>query len=162
MRAALDRAGLHDPGAELRTLELRDRAVTRTLDASLEGLPDERVDARGRVLLEQGFDVDVDAVLADELARTRRWKGAAAHDRTYAQSREQFEQDDQLHLESGLDLVRTLERAPQLARSNSSPAETPSAAAIFAIVSPASVCADGSSYRALDLAAIAQGLGTSA
>lgn len=97
---------------DMRTLEARDDRARQLLSQAAQPLSAERLDSRGRVLLDSGFDVP--ALLHDPEARERRWREARKLDRAY-QDRSRWEEDDALHLESGLDLLATLTRPVLLA-----------------------------------------------
>ena len=58
---------------------------------------------------------DVGAALADPVERERRYQRARKHDQRYAtpdKGRRAFDADDKVHLEGGIDLVRTMEEPP--------------------------------------------------
>ena len=114
-RGVLKHAGVKELdtfGHDLQMTLDRDIFVGRRLEADLMAVKDEPTDADGNVLLEQGFDLP--ALLHSDEKKERRWRAARALNPAYA-NREHWEADDLLHLESGVDLLRTLERPAKLA-----------------------------------------------
>ncbi len=123
--AIVAKAGVTELNAfqhDVRLLEERDAAVTRTLDAALVEVNAQQVNDQGTVLLDSDFDVS--ALLHSDEALERRWRRArelAPH--TYG-DRPHWEADDRMHLEGGLDLLKTLARPAAIAQANATAAET--------------------------------------
>jgi hypothetical protein len=93
-------------------LEQRDQAVSVSLDAAMAPFAGDQLDAQGRVMLDSDFDVA--HALNDPEESERRWRHARDLDDIYA-SRERWELDDRMHLDSGIDLLASLRRPLQLA-----------------------------------------------
>lgn len=122
LRGALEWAS-DDPeymAESLTLLERRDAAVAKAYERASEPIMLDR-DPRGMVLLDQGGDaaggtgatatVDIGAALTDPAERERRLARARKLDGSYSgdEGRKRFDFEDRVQLESGKDLVRTLE-----------------------------------------------------
>jgi len=92
----------------LRELEARQQQQVRMLEASEQVLADE--DEAGRVMLDQGFDRV--GYRHDPIAQDRDFERAKQLSSQYA-SRARFDADNMLYLDSGLSLVKSLERPAQ-------------------------------------------------
>jgi hypothetical protein len=108
----------------VKLLESADDQLAETYARDTQQLRAEPVNARGVVQLAE--DADVGAMLADpverenRLARARR---AAAGAFDGDEGRNRFFDDDRMHLEAGLDLVRTFERASEIRTAEASHAQ---------------------------------------
>ncbi len=129
LRAALEgtKSKPDDVQANLTMLQRRDAAVAAAHQRELEPITLERTNSQGLVLLDQGDDngndsgsgvtVDVGLALADPVERERRLARArklAPNAYSGEKGRQDFFDTDRLHLESGIDLVRTMERGREI------------------------------------------------
>ena len=117
-------ASVNAPDDLAEDVKLLERAATEAEAAyqhDTRKLTQEQTNAMGMVLLDSGAggrSADVGAMIGDPAEFERRFhraRRAAPHMyEAGAPGRERFREDDRLHLDSGLDLVRTLERGNEL------------------------------------------------
>ena len=118
LREALEWVGDDEYLAQsLRTLERRDAVVESAQKRDLDEQPDLRRDQMGRVFVNQGdgTTTDIGAALSDPVERERRFQRARHFDARYeapVKGRGIFDLEDRVHLESGVDLVKSLEAPP--------------------------------------------------
>jgi hypothetical protein len=98
---------------DCRTLERRDVEVRRTLDAAMAPVRQERLDAQGRVALDDDFDLP--RYRRDDEAQERDYLAVRRLDRAYEQ-RSAFDDANIAFAEAGLSLRKTIERPLALAQ----------------------------------------------
>lgn len=121
----LEHAGIASTGVDrnVKLLERRDRVVKVQLDSALAPMRAEAVNEMGEVLL--SADADFGKLLANPEERERRLARMRPYEPGYGgdEGRKRFEHDDRLHIESGIDMVRTAERAQELAAAQAKAAQ---------------------------------------
>ncbi len=119
VRELFQRAGVNEPGdvaEDVKLLSRADAEASASYEQETRNLARECTNPRGMLLIDQGADVG--GMIGDPAEFERRFfRARSAAPGMYEagdDGRESFREQDRLHLDAGLDLVRTLERSGEL------------------------------------------------